>query len=106
MRKIPLDNYEVMVPDEDGALNTMPYQVKESLVNCLLHPFLKLSGRELLSRAPLAKQIQEADGFVLVEEADYRKLSQAFEYIEGFTKNDMELVRRVLEAEITNVKEI
>ena len=42
---------------------------------------------------------------ILVEEEDYRKLRQAFETIEGFTKNDMELVKRVLEAEEIEVEE-
>jgi Uri superfamily endonuclease len=40
-----------------------------------------------------------------MEEEEYRKLRQAFETIEGFTKSDMELVRRVLEAEEIEVEE-
>jgi hypothetical protein len=40
-----------------------------------------------------------------VEEDDYRKLRQAFETIQGFTKNDVELVKRVLEAEEIEVAE-
>lgn len=110
MRKIELQNYMVNSPTPDGGSVPKPYFVKESMVTCLLHPALKLTGRELLLRGKLATRIEEAEiikgnGFILVEETDYKKLRQAFETIEGFTKNDMELVRRVLEAEEIEVKE-
>jgi len=110
MRKIELQNYMVSLPTQDGKFEPKPYNVKESMVSCLLHPALKLTGRELLLRNKLASRIEEAkiiegNGHILVEEEDYRKLRQAFETIEGFTKNDMELVRRVLEAEEIEVAE-
>lgn len=110
MRKIELQNYMVKVPAADGKFIPKPYNVKESMVSCLLHPALKLTGRELLLRNKLASRIEEAEivegnGHILVEEEDYRKLRQAFETIEGFTKTDMELVRRVLEAEEIEVAE-
>lgn len=110
MRKIELQNYMVNVPTPDGNFEPKPYNVKESMVSCLLHPALKLTGRELLLRNKLASRIEEAEivegnGSILVEEEDYRKLRSAFETIEGFTKSDMELVRRVLEAEEIEVKE-
>lgn len=110
MRKIELQNYIINVPAADGKFIPKPYNVKESMVSCLLHPALKLTGRELLLRNTLAMRIEEAEivegnGSILVEEADYRKLRQAFETIQGFTKNDMELVKRVLEAEEIEVAE-
>ncbi len=110
MRKIVLQNYMVMSPMPDGSFASKPYNVKESMVSCLLHPSLKLTGRELLLRNKLATWIEEAEiiegkGHILVEEEDYRKLKQAFETIQGFTKSDMELVRRVLEAEEIEVAE-
>lgn len=110
MRKIQVENYMVPMRDEQGNMVPKPYNVKESMVSCLLHPVLKLTGRELLLRGKLATRIEEAEikegkGYILVEEADYAKLKKAFETIEGFTKSDMELVRRVLEAEEIEVKE-
>ena len=110
MRKIELQNYMVNLPSPNGKFEPKPYNVKESMVSCLLHPALKLTGRELLLRGKLATRIEEApivegNGHILVEEEDYRKLRQAFETIEGFTKSDMELVRRVLEAEEIDVEE-
>ena len=100
----------VTILTPDGNFAPKPYNVKESMVSCLLHPALKLTGRELLLRNKLATRIEEApivegNGHILVEEEDFRKLRQAFETIEGFTKSDMELVRRVLEAEEIEVKE-
>lgn len=111
MRKINVGNYFVEMRDEKGNTVPKPYYVKESMVSCLLHPVLKLTGRELLLRGKLATRIEEAEikegkGFILVEEADYAKLKKAFETIEGFTKSDMELVRRVLEAEEADVEEV
>jgi hypothetical protein len=110
MRKINIGNYMVKVPAADGSFEPKPYNVKESMVSCLLHPALKLTGRELLLRNKLATRIEEAEivegnGHILVEEEEYRKLRQAFETIEGFTKSDMELVQRVLEAEEIEVAE-
>ena len=106
MRKIELQNYLVKLTRENGEVESKPYNVKESIISCFLHPALKLTGRELLLRGKLTKQIEEANGSILIEEENYRKLKQAFERIEGFTRNDMELVRRVLEAEEIEVKEI
>lgn len=106
MRKIELQNYLVTLTRENGEVESKPYNVKESIISCFLHPALKLTGRELLLRGKLTKQIEEANGSILVEEENYRKLSQAFERIEGFTRNDMELVRRILEAEEIEVEEV
>jgi hypothetical protein len=110
MRKIELQNYLVTLTRENGEVESKPYNVKESIISCFLHPALKLTGRELLLRNKLAMRIEEAEiiegnGSILVEEDDYRKLRQAFETIQGFTKNDIELVSRVLEAEEIDVEE-
>ena len=106
MRKIKLQNYLVKLTGANGEVESKPYNVKESIISCFLHPALKLTGRELLLRGKLTKQIEKADDSILVEEEDFRKLKRAFEQIEGFTRNDMELVRRVLEAEEIEVSEI
>jgi hypothetical protein len=111
MRKIELQNYLVTLTRENGEVESKPYNVKESVISCFLHPSLKLTGRELLLRNKLAMRIEEAEivdgtGSILVEEDDYRKLRQAFETIQGFTKNDVELVKRVLEAEEIEVGEV
>jgi len=105
MRKIELSNYDVKVPQPDGSFKPLPYNVKESLISCLLHPALKLTGRELLLRNKLAMRVEDSDDHILVEEEDYLKLRQAFETITGFAKTDMELVRRIFEAKEIEVEE-
>ena len=104
MRKIDLTQYKVKVPTPDGSTE-IDYNVKESLQACLFHPALKLDGREVLKRGKLSDKIEEADGSILLEEEDYRKVKQAFETIEGFQKADIELCRRVLECDKIEVEE-
>jgi hypothetical protein len=77
MRKIELQNYLVELTRENGEVES----IEEA-------------------------EIVEGNGSILVEEDDYRKLRQAFETIQGFTKNDVELVKRVLEAEEIEVGEV
>ena len=103
MRKIPLENYNLKVV-RDGVHTSIPYDVKASLIICLLHPVLKLGARELLIRNKIGMKIEESDSFVLLEEAEYEKLKSAIETIEGFGQNDVELVTRVLEAEEVEVE--
>ena len=104
MRKIDLSSYDVTVMEKD-AMVTLPYDVKGSLVNGLYHSDLRLGYKELFENDKIARKIRDSNGFVLLEEAEYEKLKQAFEIIKGFTKEDVELVRRVIEAPEVSVKE-
>ncbi len=105
MKKIDVRNYFVAVPTEDGSTIDIPYTVKESLVSCLFHPELKLGGRSVLERDVIAKKIESAVDYVLLEDAEYQKLLHAFETVHGFGKAEVELVRRVFDAEDVEVKE-
>jgi len=105
MRKIDVSKYEVVVAALDGQKNTDFYDMKESLSICLFHPNLQLNGRELLRRGKILDKIEQADGELMLEEAEYSKLKSAFEQIKGFGKNDLEMVSRVLNAERIEVKE-
>ena len=105
MRKIDVRNYDVVIPVPDGEDKTDFYRVKESLEMCLLHPMLRLDGRELLVRGKIVDKISAADGTLMLEDEEYKKLKSAFETVTGFSKNDMEIVRRVLEAEEIEVAE-
>jgi len=111
MRKIELKPYSVkgrQLDDETGEVKVVdvPYDVKVSLVSVLFHPDLQLKAHELLERDKLANKINDCkDGSILLEEAEYSKLTQAIEVVKGFTKNDVEFVRRILEAEQVSVKE-
>ena len=105
MKKIDVRDYLVAIPAENGTTVEIPYNVKESLVGCLFHPELKLGGREIIERDVVAKKIESAVDYVLLEDAEYQKLNHAFETVRGFGKNEIELVRRVFDAEDIEVKE-
>ena len=104
MRKIDLSNYGVEVETQEGK-KSIPYNVKGSLVDSLYHPELRLGSRELFENDRVAQKINSSEGYVLLEEADYQKLKLAFDTIKGFRKEDVELVKRVLEAPEVEVQE-
>jgi len=105
MRKINLVNYMVQVRTTEGVTE-VPYDVKEALSNIIFHPELKLGGREIILRGKLAEKIDKAGKEIIFEEADYNKIKQAFETVKGFGKNELELCRRVLEAELIETEQL
>ena len=105
MRKIDISSYEVILVMPDGQKKTDFYDMKESLSICLFHPSLQLNGREVLHRGKILNKIEQADGELMLEEAEYEKLKSAFEQVKGFSKNDLVMIDRVLNAEEIEVKE-
>jgi len=99
MRKINFQDYNVTVQTPEGEKRQIPYEVKDSMISLLFHPDLKLGGVELLKQNELAGKILNAEpGDLLLEEAEYNKLTQAINVIKGYGRNEVELVRRILEA--------
>jgi len=105
MKKINLRNYSVKGIDADGKDVELPYDVKESISMVIFSPTLKLDGRSLLKRGKLAEKIEAAKDEILLEDADYTIVQTSFAQVTGYGKNDLELVKRVLEAEDIEVKE-
>ena len=105
MRKIDVRNYTVTLGTADGQEITEDFKVKESLEICLFHPQLNIDGREMMKRRKVLHKIEEAEDFLLLEDDEWQKLKSAFETIKGMSKNELELVERVLEAEEIEVKE-
>ena len=104
MRKVLLTDYEVTVDAVDG-MKTIPYKVRDSLVELMFNPDLKLSAREALERDDFARLILDVStDDILLEEADYLKLKQACETLKGVTRNDVPLMRRILEAPEVDVE--
>jgi len=96
--KIDLSVYEV--PAElTGTGQQRPYDVRKSLRTVLVSPMLRLNGVRLLEHSELATKIgtHPADE-LLVDAADYKRLTAAFEKLEGLGGADVEFVRRVLKA--------
>ena len=105
MRKINLEKYVVEVPNSTGALQPVDIDVKEWISGAIFHPDLKLGGREVILRGKLADKIEKAEKEIILEETDYSKIKTAFETIQGFGKVHMEMLTRVLDAPLINVKE-
>ena len=107
MRKVAIKDYAVKARDQEtGKVVDAPYSVKESIISILFLPALQLQAKELLERDKLANKINDAkDGFILLEDAEFKKVEDAVNAHKGFGKNDVEFVRRVLEAETVEVAE-
>ena len=105
MRKLYVTQYMVRVLQRDGKYNEFPYNVKDSLVQLMFHPETKLGGAELLKQNIVAEKIMKAGIDVLLEEEEYIRVKRAIDSFKGFTKSEVELVRRVTECPKIEVKE-
>jgi hypothetical protein len=104
MRRIDLSDYTIDMPTEQG-MKPYPYSVKQSIELAMYHPDLKLNYKDLMDHDRIAQKIKQADGFILLEESEYSRVRLAFENIKGFRKEDVELVRRVIDAPEVEVQE-
>ncbi len=98
MRQLDLSDYSVTMPNEQGEPTPSPYLVRISLVTLFMRPDLHLGAVELLLREKIALRILDGPPDLLLEETDYDKLRSAIDTYKGFSRPDVELVRRVLEA--------
>ena len=106
MRKVNLKNYEVEFANAEGVNEKRDYKVKEGLINLLMHPLLKLNGRDLLLAHKLANKIEDCkEENILLEDVEYSKLSHAIDVVKGFTRSEVELVSRIVDAETVKVEE-
>lgn len=99
MKKIDLSKYQAIV--HNGKIEeSISFDVKKSIVELLFIPQLKLNGSALLQQNSLAEKIQNVkEEFIVLEEEEYSRVKKSFDLYEGFDKNAVELVRRVLNAE-------
>ena len=110
MRKILVKEYPLKKRVSDPEKNTVemkevPYSVKQSIASILYHPELRLSMREAIARKVLSETIENStEDFVMVTPEDYTKIKEAFEKVQGYTKDDVELLSRVENAEIVEVE--
>lgn len=100
MKKIDLKPYKIKLLNREGQPVEVDYSIKESIVNLLLSPELKLNGRDLLLAHKLASKVEDYDKeSILLETIEYDKIVKAVDTFKGFGKNDVEFCRRILEAE-------
>lgn len=96
MKKVDISEYSF----GRGKEIPVPYQVRESMVDIILHPTLKLTASEMLKREALCERILNTpDNFIVMENADYDKLLAATNSISGYTRADMVLVKRIMNPE-------
>ena len=106
MKKINMKAYTVSARTPDGQIKEINYGIKESMVEILYNPALKLNSINLLKQETLAKKIADCAGDeLLLEEDEYVRLKNALGVIEGLSKNDLSMVHRIVEAEEVEVTE-
>ena len=111
MRKLNLKDYMVKtrVPDQMKLGKFIdaefPYPFKDSILNLLFVPALQLNGAELVKQNVLAMKLEQCkDDEVLLEDEEYARVKNAVEKCTGFSRNDVELVTRILGAEVVEVE--
>lgn len=100
MRKLDLRSYQVTqkVRGGDGDIIevTAPYNVKDSVLNIMFLPALKLQGATLVRQNVLAMKIEQCEEEVLLEEEEYGRVKAAAEAYPAQSRADVELIDRIL----------
>jgi len=111
MRKINLKDYTIKgrVPDRMNPGQEIEvesrYRFKESVLNLMFIRELQLSGAELVKQNVLATKLETCkNDEILLEEDEYQRIKRAIDVFKGFNRNDVELVTRINEAEVVEVK--
>lgn len=97
MRKLNLTPYEIQVRTDSGRV-TKPYGVKESLIEILFSPALKLGSVALLKQNKLAQKIEASENECLVEDEEYDRIKQALDSVTGLGIHDVNFVEMILNA--------
>lgn len=112
-RKINVEDYKVQVTTPNGE-KELPYNVVNSFENVLLASGpatkQKLNMSQVLKNAKIADKMKQTvknkEKYVLLEESEYSLLKASFEQFQMFGVNEVELCKRVNNAEIVDVKEV
>lgn len=110
MRKIDLSEIIIDTMTPEGKKEPFRYELKMSIEAILLATgpatTQRLSMPELLRNARIAQKITGCnDGFVLLEENEFQIVKKSFEDFRGFGINDVELCKRIDNAETVEVQE-
>jgi len=105
-KKINLEPYEIELRNQEGNIVKFPYDVKTSIADIILSQPLKLNGVKLLRNQEIASKIINCkEKFILLEFNEYLVIKEATDILDVFSKNDVELVKRILNAEEVEVDE-
>ena len=112
MRKLNLENYtvnsKVADPNMPGGLLDIkyPYPIKDSILNMLFSRELKLTGVELVKQQAVALKIEACRGNeILLEDEEYRRIKWAADTCIGFARPDFEMIERINNAKVVQVKQ-
>jgi len=98
MRSISLLPYKVA----DGQ----DYQVRKSLAFMMFVPALPLNARDTIEHDRIARKIETTAGdTLLLEDAEWQRLKKSTEAHTGFSRSDVELISRILNAPEVPVKQ-
>jgi len=82
-----------------------PYHVKDSILNLLFIQDLQLTGAELVKQNMLAMKLESCkEDEILLEDEEWGRIKRAVDTFKGFDRNAVELVTRINEAEVVEVK--
>ncbi len=100
---VKLDVSPYVLIKKDSAVGKeiqVEYSVKEALSNILYHPDLHLSIEEAINRKTISDRLEicKEDHIVLSPE-DYSVIYDSFGKVLGFGKDDVELLKRIKNAE-------
>lgn len=98
MRKVDLKDYTVTGRKADGTKSAEPFNVQETLVELCFIPPDGCKKVELMKRQKLAEKIAAAKGSVLLEDAEWQRLSDALDATRGLGRGEVELVHRIVDA--------
>lgn len=104
MKKIDLTPYKVTATVK-GEEREIDYDMKASIINCLFAPVQQLKAHDLLKQEVIAKKIFDAGDAVILEESDYNIIKSSVELIAGLSRNDVEFVTRIIDAETPKMAE-
>jgi len=104
MRKLNLENYINKIRTNEG-FKDVEYFVKDSLIFMMFDRKLQLAGTKLLEQNILAEKILKADKEIILEEAEYQKIRIAIDTFTGCGREEVELVKRVLECQEIDIEE-
>ena len=100
MRKLDLRNYQWTQKALGGNGEildiTAPYNVKDSVLNIMFLPALKLMGAALVRQNVLAIKIEQAQDVVMLEEEEYGRVKAAAEAYPAQSRADVEFIDRIL----------
>ena len=91
--------------DEKGNRIKQPYNVKGTIIDIIFSNQPKLNGRQNHERNKLADKIENCDEDLLLEDSDFAIIKSSVDLIQGFGKNERELLNRIYDAEDVKVKE-